>query len=111
MSNLNITADNHYTLKLVYKDVDGFPIDLSGATAVFVLRRSMYTDALINREAVINAAAGEIEINILPEDTADVLDQVNEETFIYGIQLTTADGTKRLITQGNAVIQQNVARV
>lgn len=111
MSNLNITADNHYTLKLVYKDADGFPIDLSGASAVFVLRRSMYSEVLIQRDADIEGVIGEININLVPDDTANILEDVNEETFIYGIQLTDANGIKRLIAQGKAVIQQNIVRV
>lgn len=110
MSRLTITADNHYILKLVYKDSDGFPVNLSGATAKFVLRRSMYSPVLITRDATINGASGEITVTVVPADTANILDNVLEETFIYGVQLTQADGTKTNIVDGEAVIQQNIVR-
>jgi len=110
MSRLTITADNHYILKLVYKDGDGFPVDLSGASAKFVLRRSMYSPVLIERGAVISGPEGEIKIALVPADTADVLDNVLEETFIYGVQLIQSDGIKTNIVDGEAVIQQNIVR-
>lgn len=110
MSNLSITADNHYILKLVYKDGDGFPIDLTGASAVFVLRRSMYSPVVIHKDAGINAEEGEIIFTILPEETADLLNDDIEETFIYGVQLTQVNGLKTNIAGGKAVIVQNVVR-
>ena len=110
MSNLSITADNHYILKLVYKDGDGFPVDLSGASALFVLRRSMYSPILIERAADIKGSTGEISLTLVPEDTSGILDDVLEETFIYGVQLTQADGIKTMIVTGEAVINQNIIR-
>jgi len=110
MARLNITADNHYTLKLVYKDADGFPIDLTGASAKFVLRRSMYSPIVVNQEAVITGTTGEIAITLPPAATATLLDNVIEEQFVYGVELTQADDTRRVIVDGEAVVKQNITR-
>lgn len=110
MARLNITADNHYTLKLVYKDAEGFPIDITGASAKFVLRRSMYSPIVVNRAADIVGNTGEISVTLVPADTASLLDDVIEEQFVYGVELTLADGTRRVILNGEAILEQNIAR-
>lgn len=111
MTRLTITADNDYTLNMVYKDHAGYAINLDGATAKFVMRRSMYSPVLINRDAVITGETGEISINLTPADTVDLLDNVIEEQFIFGVSLTKADGTKTTIASGEVFLQQNIARV
>jgi len=110
MTTLTITADNHYTLNMVYKDEAGYVINLDGATAKFVMRRSMYSPVLINRIAVITGETGSILIELTPADTAELLDKVIEEQFVFGVSLTQADGTKTVITSGEVSLQQNIAR-
>ena len=110
MTRLTITADNHYTLNLVYKDESGYAINLDGATAKFVMRRSMYSPVLINRSAVITGGTGEISIELTPADTVGLLDNVIEEQFVFGVSLTQADGTKTVIASGEVSLQQNIAR-
>jgi len=110
MTRLTITADNHYTLNMVYKDESGYAINLDGATAKFVMRRSMYSPVLINRSATITGEAGGITIELVPADTIDLLDNVIEEQFVYGISLVQADGTKTIIASGEVSLQQNIAR-
>lgn len=107
---LAITADNHFTLKLTYSDSDGQPINLTNATARFMLRRSMYSPTLIEKSLIIDAATSELTLVIPPEDTKDILDDVVAENFIYGIQLTLEDGTTTILLDGDAEITQSIVR-
>lgn len=111
MKTLTITADNNYTLKLVYKDEAGWPIDITGATAEFVMRRSMYSPELIRKQASINGTEGKVVFELEPTDTGLLLDNTNEEKFIYAAQLEMADGKKVTLATGDVILKQNIARI
>ena len=110
MTRLTITADNHYTLNMLYKDAEGYAINIDGATARFVMRRSMYSPTLIDRSAVITGNTGGIDIALTPDDTRDILDNVVEEQFVFAVSLIQADETKTTIASGEVTLQQNIAR-
>ena len=110
MTTLTITAGNHFTFKMVYKDESGYAINLDGATAKFVMRRSMYAPVLINRSAVIIGGTGEINVALIPTDTVGLLDDVLEEQFVFGVSLTQLNGTKTIIVSGEVTLKQNIAR-
>ena len=110
MTRLTITADNHYTLNMLYKDAEGYAINIDGATARFVMRRSMYSPTLIDRSAVITGDTGGIDIALTPDDTRDILDNVVEEQFVFAVSLIQADETKTTIASGEVTLQQNIAR-
>lgn len=110
MTRLTITADNHYTLNMIYKDEAGYVINLDDATARFVMRRSMYSPVLIDRAAVIAGNEGKVSIELTPSDTIDLLDNVIEEQFVFAVSLTQAEGTKTIMASGEVTLQQNIAR-
>ena len=110
MTRLTITADNHYTLNMLYKDAEGYAINIDDATARFVMRRSMYSPILIDRAAVITGDVGAIDITLTPDDTQNILDNVVEEQFVFAVSLIQSDETKTIIASGEVTLQQNIAR-
>tara|TARA_B110000211_G_scaffold188415_2_gene214295 strand:+ start:252 stop:653 length:402 start_codon:yes stop_codon:yes gene_type:complete len=110
MTRLTITADNHYTLNMLYKDAEGYAINIDDATARFVMRRSMYSPILIDRAAVITGDEGAIDITLTPDDTQNILDNVVEEQFVFAVSLIQSDETKTIIASGEVTLQQNIAR-
>ena len=110
MTRLTITADNHYTLNMLYKDAEGYAINIDGAAARFVMRRSMYSPILIDRSAVITGETGGVDITLTPDDTRNILDNVVEEQFVFAVSLIQSDETKTIIASGEVTLQQNIAR-
>lgn len=107
---ITITADNHYSLKLTYTDSEGQLIDLTNATARFVLRRSMYSPVLIDVPLQIDESTSTLAVNLIPDDTRGLLDNVVSEDFIFGVQLVLGDGTTSQLLTGKAEIQQAIVR-
>lgn len=110
MSNLYIKAGKNYTLKLVYKDCDGFIVDITGASARIMMRRSMASDALVDVSANIDGPAGEIVFEFEPSDTANVLGDSVEDKLLYDVSLTLNDGKEFIILEGVALIRQSITR-
>jgi hypothetical protein len=94
MSPLNkIYTHTDYPLVLIYKDAQGAVINLAGASAEFMISRTVYSTPVITVAATINGPEGKITFGITPTDTALVLDDKDSEKFICGAVLTL-DGAR-----------------
>lgn len=110
MSNLYLKANKDNYIELTYKDCDGFVIDITGASARMMMRRSMYSDPIIDVTASIIGNTGSIIFDLSPSDTAGILDAYPEEKLIYDVELTLANGKKRVILEGVATLRESVTR-
>jgi hypothetical protein len=110
MSDLEIKAGKDYALKLIYKDSDGIVIDITGASARMMVRRSMYATVDITKTATIDGPLGEIVFDFVPADTTSLLSNINEENYVYDVELSLADTRKFIILTGELVIKQSVTR-
>ena len=97
-----------HPLTLIYSDTEEAPIDITGATAELVIRRSAFSTPVITKSAVINGASGTIMFTILPSDTQDILGERESEKFMCGAVLTLTDGSTVNLFQSNVTIQYNI---
>ena len=111
MATITIVAGKTHYVKLVYKDGGGNIIDITDATAKLMVRKSMYTAALLDVNAIIVGAAGEMTFLIEPATTVNLLDNKCSDTFICGAELTLASGSKIPFLEGSDfIIKQAVVR-
>jgi len=82
-----IYTNTNYPLVITYRDTNSAPIDITGATAVFVVRRTLQSTPVINVAGTIDGANGKITFDVTPEDTAGVLSDSDSEKFICGCVL------------------------
>jgi hypothetical protein len=83
-----------YELKITYEDAAQAPIDITGATATLVIRRSAFAPILVTVAAVIKPLEGGIVFTVDPSETVTILDDDREtEKFLLGAALTLADGS------------------
>lgn len=81
-------------LSLVYTDVDGNPIDITGASARMVIRDDMYSSVIVNAVGAVNGVAGEIVFTSVPADTVNVLTEKKDvqKELIGDVELTLSNG-------------------
>lgn len=110
MSDLRIKANKDFSLKLVYKDMDGFVVDITGATARLMARRSLSSNALIDITAIIDGPAGEIVFPFKPEDTADILTTQEEEILQFDVDLIHDGKTLPILQDGRIFLRKSAVR-
>jgi hypothetical protein len=109
--NISIKTGTTYELKFIYNDVDGVPIDITGASARMQLRRSAYSPVSVEPTPTLNGVAGEVIFKFSPEDTASVLKNNSEaETFLFDALLTLTNGDVILLAEGKAEVKQVITR-
>lgn len=91
-------------------DIDGDPIDLAGATAIYALFASAYaTTALVEKDSTVPAdnlnllVDGIVEVNLDPADTVNL-----DGTYYHEIKVTTADDETVTGLAANLVVQPTV---
>lgn len=95
-----------YTVK--YTDKEGTPVDLTGASALLVLRKNLDTAPIAANAGVINVVTGEVVLEVLPSDTADILGERDKATYLIGATLTLANGRIINLFQLPVVVKQNI---
>lgn len=110
MANLYIKAGKNYTLKLVYKDCDGFVVNITGASAKLVMRKSMYSDLLVSVDAMIDGPTGEIVFEVEPSHTLNILGDNIEDKLLYEANLTLQNGKEICVLEGIALVRQSLDR-
>ncbi len=109
--NISIKTGTTYELKFIYNDVDGIPINITGASARMQLRRSTHSPVSAEPSSVINGEAGEITFKFLPEDTTSILkNNAEAETFLFDVLLTLTNGDVILLADGKAEVKQVITR-
>lgn len=105
-----IYTHSTYSLPILYKDSDGNPINITGATAKFELRRSLYSTPVVSVNATIVGSTGSITFKVTPTDTATLLGENDSEKFVCGAVLTLSNGDKVTLFQTTVEVVQNVVR-
>lgn len=111
--NVEIYRGDNRTFKIIAKDADGAVVNITGATAIFSVKKKLIDAAYIFQKTTANPAQisiteptdGELEVYILPADT-------QEETpgdYEYDCQLTTS-GNVYTIVIGRFKIHSEVTR-
>lgn len=111
MPDLRIKANKHFKLQLVYKDADGFVVDITGASARLMAGRGILSDVLLDVSATIDGPNGVMVFDFLPEMTQDII-PVNqtEETLLFDVDLTLVDGTVLPILDGRIILKKSIVR-
>ena len=97
-----------YTIR--YKDSEGQPIDITGATADMEVKKSTYDDSPVipATNAVITGADGLIEFSFSPSETLTLLGTEQLARFVYDTQLTLDDGTVKTLTGGELNVHRGI---
>jgi hypothetical protein len=103
-------TNSHYPLKLVYKDNDGVPIDLTGYSAELMVRKSIFSEPLITKQADIDGPNGTITFTIAPEDTNGILGDESEASFLLGAVLKDQSEQITPLLQTQIEIHENIVR-
>lgn len=103
-----IYTHSTYPLTLLYKDSADAAIDITGASAKLVLRRSAYTAPVLEKDAVITGPLGKIDFTINPSDTTDTLDERDSETFQVGAKLILSTGEEVTLLQTSVEMHRNI---
>jgi hypothetical protein len=104
----NLYTNSHYPLELIYEDENGAPIDITGATATLVIRKTSTSPISITKEATITGLEGKVSFSITPDDTAGILTDRDSEKYLCGVVITFADGKILVLLQTSITIAENV---
>jgi len=110
MTDITIVAGDDYILTLVYKDNAGVIIDITGASARMMVRKSYYTAPVITKAATIDGPLGEMVFDFDPADTNTLVTSLGEQTFLYDVELTEASTDITTVLSGNFIVKQAVTR-
>jgi len=110
MTDIAVTAGDDYELKLVYKDTDGFIIDITDAIARLMVRKSYYSPAIITVSAAISGFEGEMVFSFDKIATAALLTNTSKECYIYDVEFIDTAGEKTTLVAGNITVTQAVTR-
>lgn len=91
---IEVKAGKDRDIVFVYNDAAGAPIDITGASAILTVRKSVMDAAIITVNAVITGASGTITFPLVPADTINILGSDNRETYWCDVELTLASGKK-----------------
>ena len=100
-----------FSLIIAYKDPDQKAIDLTGYTARMVVKQhKSSTDSLViltteNDRITIDGEAGEIELAISADDTADF----SQGYYVYDLIITSDGGEVSRIVEGYFVVDGGVS--
>lgn len=108
-SNFDMFSGNTKVIKVVVRDQDDAIVDLSGATATFVLMRAPGQSAIISKTVgsgivITDAVNGLLEITIDPADTEPLRGAHSHE-----LEITDAGGRKSTVLFGTITIMVNTA--
>ena len=86
-----------------YKDSEGQPIDLTGATAEMEIKKSSYDAAPVIPASIgaITGPDGLIEFTFTTSETITLLGSEQLARFVYDTQLTLDDGSVKTLTGGD----------
>ena len=110
--NILIDQGATYTLALSYKDSAGTAINLSGYTAAMQLRLQYDSPTTVlslsspSSGIVITGASGLITVTITAVQTA----ALDDNTFLYDLEITSPTSVKTRLIQGVAVVSAEVTR-
>ena len=110
MTDIAVTAGDDYELKLVYKDTDGFIIDITDAIARLMVRKSYYSPAIVTLTAWIVGPEGKIEFSFDKTDTSALLTNTSKECYIYDVGFIDKVGEKTTLLSGDFIVTQAVTR-
>ena len=108
-SNFEMYSGNTRLLKVSVLDQDDAIVDLSGASATFVLMKRPGQVAMITKTVgagitITNAVGGEMEVLLVPADTEPL-----RGAFAYEVEVTDASGRKTTVLFGTVTIKVNTA--
>jgi len=94
---IEFVAGDTYNLTLTYEDVNGDPVDLTGYTLYFQMRRShqsddVYFDKFIDISSE-NAILGVIEFSLTSQETLGFGECWPTTTYVYGMRISNVDET------------------
>lgn len=110
MSDITIVAGDDYNFKLVYKDAARVIIDLTGATARMMVRKSYYMTPKITKVATVDGPAGSVLFDFDPLDTEGLVTTGSQVDFIFDVELTGSSGDITTIQDGKFIVKQAVTR-
>lgn len=95
-TNIYITRGDSESLSVALQSTDGFAAPLTAGDKVYLtIKENINTADKILQFVVKEFVDGKAIINILPSDTA----ALDYGVYVYDIQVTLADGTKRTIVR------------
>lgn len=106
--NLECRAKNTTILDCWFLDVDGLSVDITGATVFFTVKdkpSDLDSAAKISKTitTLTNSSAGEVEIEITPAESEDLLGN-----YIYDIKIKTSDGKIYTSAEGNICFKKSL---
>lgn len=103
-------TNSDYSLTAYYKDSMGTAINITGASAKLVIRKTLEKAPIIQSTGIVEGANGKITFNIPPADNRNVLvdEEKDVEKFLIGAVLTLSDGKVITLFQSTIEIQQNI---
>jgi len=107
--NLEIFRGDSKNYKLILTDNSGNPIDLTGKTVIFTVKKSENDDdsnAKIQKVITTHTdpVNGKTEISLLPDDT-----ELEPDTYIFDIQLSDNQFVHTVVT-GRFIVKADITR-
>lgn len=111
MADITIKQGTDYPFVLIYKDATKTPIDITGASARIMVRKTLYSTAIIDLLATIDGPNGKMTFNFIPSHTDSLLNNESEIRYIFDGILTLLDGTVVPLPEGKFIVKQRITRV
>lgn len=112
-ANLCWIAGNDETIIIEWKDENGSAVVITGASAVFQMRRSVYDDYDLQLAGTIDGPNGKVTITATDVETAALLpvaDQPGVLDFLWDLRLTLNDGTVKTIAGGTITVKEGITK-
>ncbi len=105
--NFTVDAGGTLTREFIYKTDEGTVIDISGYTASAQVRKSTFTELVINSSPEIDPETFVITMQWTPDQTRNLRDS----NYIYGLQISNeSTGDVIVLTRGIVSVNQAIVR-
>ena len=109
---LTILKGATFWQRLVWKDSDGAPVDLTGYSARMQVRKTISTEAVVvelstsNGSISLQGVTGAIELHLRAAQTSALTGKAG----VYDLELESADGTVTRLLYGDVTLSPEVTR-
>lgn len=105
--NFTLDAGGTLTREFIYKTDEGTVIDISGYTASAQVRKSTFTELIINSIPQIDPETFVITMQWTPDQTRNLRDS----NYVYGLQISNeSTGDVIVLTRGIVSVNQAIVR-
>lgn len=97
--------DDDVVINTIVKDENGNPLDITGASLLFVLSRTRDVTPVLTQAAIINdPLVGDVSVILTDVQTINLIGD-----FIFQLQMTDSGGLKSTVSDGVMSVERKIS--